>query len=57
MQNTVFYTLKHGVSYGGKQGGASQREAAGRLYGGNRLATHGKTNAGSMFQLPASAMY
>ena len=32
-------------------------EQQARLYGGNRLATHGKTNAGSMFQLPASAMY
>ena len=57
MQNTVFYTLKHGVSYGGSKVAHHNAEQQARLYGGNRLATLGKTNAGSMFQLPASAMY
>lgn len=50
MQNTVFHTAESKAAH-------HNAKQQARLYGGNRLATHGKTNAGSMSQLPASAMY
>ena len=50
LQNTVFHTAESKAEH-------HNAEQQARLYGGNRLATHGKTNAGSMSQLPASAMY